>query len=79
MDLRFFFARGKCVSSLFILSNPCYQYVLRKGSINFISCPCSKKKALKDITKILVVRKFQDVFPNKILSLPLQREFDFFY
>ncbi|RVW81235.1 Transposon Ty3-G Gag-Pol polyprotein [Vitis vinifera] len=31
------FVGGKCVSLLFSQSNPCYQYVLRKGSINFLA------------------------------------------
>ncbi|RVW63396.1 Transposon Ty3-I Gag-Pol polyprotein [Vitis vinifera] len=58
-------------------SDPCYQYVLRKGSINFLACLRGKEKAQKDITEILVVRKFQDVFPNELPGLPPHREFDF--
>ena len=51
--------------------------MLRKGSINFLACLRSKEKAQKDITKIPVVRKFQDVFPNELPGLPPHREFDF--
>ncbi|RVW93684.1 Transposon Ty3-I Gag-Pol polyprotein [Vitis vinifera] len=32
------FVGGKCVSLPFSQSDPCYQYVLRKGSINFLAC-----------------------------------------
>ncbi|RVW68091.1 Retrovirus-related Pol polyprotein from transposon 17.6 [Vitis vinifera] len=58
-------------------SDPCYQYVLRKGSINFLACLRGKEKAQKDITEIPVVRKFQDVFPDELPGLPPHREFDF--
>ena len=51
--------------------------MLRKGSINFLACLRGKEKAQKDITEIPVVRKFQDVFPDELLDLPLHREFDF--
>ncbi|RVW68835.1 hypothetical protein CK203_061592 [Vitis vinifera] len=60
------FVGGKCVSLPFSQSNPCYQYVLRNRSINFIACLRSKEKTQKDITKIPVVRKFQDVFPDEL-------------
>ena len=52
--------------------------MLRKGSINFLACLRSKEKAQKDITKIPVVRKFQDVFLHELPGLPPHREFDFF-
>ncbi|RVX19278.1 Transposon Ty3-I Gag-Pol polyprotein [Vitis vinifera] len=71
------FVGGKCVSLPFSLSDPYYQYVLRKGSINFLACLRGKEKAQKDITKIPVVRKFQDVFPDELPGLPPHREFDF--
>ena len=71
------FVGGKCVSLPFSQSDPCYQYVLRKGSINFLTCLCGKEKAQKDITEIPVVRKFQDVFPDELPGLPPHREFDF--
>ncbi|RVW89330.1 Transposon Ty3-I Gag-Pol polyprotein [Vitis vinifera] len=58
-------------------SDPCYQYVLRKGSINFLACLRGKEKAQKDITEIPVVRKFQDVFPDELPGLPPHREFGF--
>ena len=51
--------------------------MLRKGSINFLTCLHSKEKAQKDITEISVVRKLQDVFPNELPGLPPHREFDF--
>ena len=51
--------------------------MLRKGSINFLTCLRSKEKAKKDITEILVVRKFQDVFLDELPGLPPHREFDF--
>ena len=60
------FVRGKCVSLPFSQSDPCYQYVLRKGSINFLTYLRSKKKPQKDITEITVVRKFQDAFQNEL-------------
>ena len=71
------FVRGKCASLPFSQSDPCYQYVLRKGSINFLGCLRSKEKAQKDITEIPVVRKFQDVFPYELPGLPPHKEFDF--
>ncbi|RVW22320.1 Retrovirus-related Pol polyprotein from transposon 17.6 [Vitis vinifera] len=71
------FVGGKCVSLPFPQSDPCYQYVLRKGSINFLACLRGKEKAQKDITEISVVRKFQDVFPDELPGLPPHREFDF--
>ncbi|WJZ83991.1 hypothetical protein VitviT2T_003625 [Vitis vinifera] len=71
------FVGGKCVSLPFSQSDPCYQYVLRKGSINFLACLHGKEKAQKDITEILVMRKFQDVFPDELPGLPPHREFDF--
>ncbi|RVW92637.1 Retrovirus-related Pol polyprotein from transposon 17.6 [Vitis vinifera] len=71
------FVGGKCVSLPFSQSDPCYQYVLRKGSINFLACLRGKEKAQKDITEIPVVRKFQDVFPDELPGLPPHREFDF--
>ena len=52
------FVREKCVSLPFSQPDPCYQYVLRKGSINFLTCLCRKEKAQKDIIEIPVVRKF---------------------
>ncbi|KAJ9689262.1 hypothetical protein PVL29_014772 [Vitis rotundifolia] len=61
-----YFVGGKCVSLYFSQSNPCYQYMLRNGSINFLN-----------ITKIPVVKKFQDVFPDELPGLPPHREFDF--
>ncbi|WJZ92455.1 hypothetical protein VitviT2T_011446 [Vitis vinifera] len=72
-----FFVGGKCVSLPFSQSDPCYQYVLRKGSINFLACLRGKEKAQKDITEIPIVRKFQDVFPDELPGLPPHREFDF--
>ena len=39
------FIGGKCVSLHFSQSNLCYQYVMKKGSINFLTCLRSKKKA----------------------------------
>ncbi|KAL6319798.1 hypothetical protein AAG906_036860 [Vitis piasezkii] len=60
------FVGGKYVGLPFWHSDPCYQYMLRKGSINFLACLRSKEKALKDITEI-------PVFPG----LPPHREFDF--
>ena len=39
-----FFVGGKCVNSPFIPFDPCYQYVLRKGSIIFLACLHSKEK-----------------------------------
>ena len=51
--------------------------MLRNGSINFLVCLRNKEKAEKEIIEILVVRKFQDVFPNELLGLPPHREFDF--
>ncbi|RVW63618.1 RNA-directed DNA polymerase-like [Vitis vinifera] len=71
------FVGGKCVSLPFSQSDPCYQYVLRKESINFLACLCSKEKTQKDITKIPVVRKFKDVFPDELPGLLPHREFDF--
>ncbi|RVW14646.1 putative serine/threonine-protein kinase PBL3 [Vitis vinifera] len=71
------FVGGKCVSLPFSQSDLYYQYVLRKGSINFLTCLHSKEKAQKDITEISVVRKLQDVFPNELPGLPPHREFDF--
>ena len=53
-----FFVGGKCVSLPFLQCDPCYQYVLRKGLINFLACLRGKKKAQKGITEIPVVRKF---------------------
>ncbi|RVW67373.1 Retrovirus-related Pol polyprotein from transposon 17.6 [Vitis vinifera] len=67
----------KCVSFPFMKSDSCYQYVLRNGSINFLACLHSKEKTQKDIIEILVVRKFQDVFPDELPILPPHREFDF--
>ncbi|RVW15622.1 Retrovirus-related Pol polyprotein from transposon 17.6 [Vitis vinifera] len=64
------FVGGKCVSLPFSQSDPCYQYVLRKGSINFLACLRGKEKAQKDITEIPVVRKFQDVFPDELPVSP---------
>ena len=52
------FVGGKCVSLPFSQSDLCYQYVLRKGSINFLVCLHSKEKAQKDIIEIPVVKKF---------------------
>ncbi|KAL6316893.1 hypothetical protein AAG906_023548 [Vitis piasezkii] len=60
-----------------ILDMTGYDYVLRKGSINFLACLRGKEKAQKDITEIPVVRKFQDVFPDELPGLPPHREFDF--
>eukprot|EP00261_Vitis_vinifera_P036423 XP_019077666.1 PREDICTED: uncharacterized protein LOC109123168 [Vitis vinifera] len=71
------FVGGKCVSLPFSQSDPCYQYVLRKGSINFLACLRGKEKAQKDIIEIPVVRKFQDVFPDELPGLAPHREFDF--
>ena len=71
------FVGGKCVSLPFSQSDLCYQYVLRKESINFLACLCSKEKTQKDITKIPVVRKFKDVFPDELPGLLPHREFDF--
>ena len=71
------FVGEKCVSLPFLQFDPCYQYVLRKGSINFLAWLHSKEKAQKDIIEILMVRKFQDVFPDELLGLPPHREFDF--
>ncbi|RVW98761.1 Transposon Tf2-2 polyprotein [Vitis vinifera] len=71
------FIGEKCVSLPFSQSDPCYQYVLRKRSINFLACLRGKEKAQKDITEIPVVRKFQDVFPDELPGLPPHREFDF--
>ncbi|KAL6336406.1 hypothetical protein AAG906_014578 [Vitis piasezkii] len=71
------FVGGKCVSLPFSQSDPCYQYVLRKGSINFLVCLRGKKKAQKGITEIPVVRKFQDVFLDELPGLAPHREFDF--
>ena len=51
--------------------------MLRKRSINFLASLRSKEKAQKDITKILVVRKFQDVFLDELPGLAPHREFDF--
>ena len=68
----------KCVSLPLLQSNPCYQYVLRKRSINFLTCLRNKEEAQKDIRKILVVKKFQDVFLDELSGLPPHREFDFF-
>ncbi|KAL6349618.1 hypothetical protein AAG906_035779 [Vitis piasezkii] len=42
-----------------------FEYVLRKGSINFLACLHGKEKAQKDITKVPV-----------LLGLPPHREFD---
>ena len=53
------FVGEKCVSLPFSQSDQCYQYVLRKGSINFLAYLRGKEKAQKDITEIPVVRKFQ--------------------
>ena len=39
------FIGRKCVSSPFSQSDLCYQYVLIKGSINFLACLRSKEKA----------------------------------
>ena len=75
-DICFFW--GKCVSLPLLQSNPCYQYVLRKGSINFLACLHNKEEAQKDIRKILVVKKFQDVFLDELSCLPPHKEFDFF-
>ena len=75
-DICFFW--GKCVSLPLLQSNPCYQYVLRKGSINFLVCLHNKEEAQKDIRKILVVKKFQDVFLDELSCLPPHKEFDFF-
>ncbi|RVW39784.1 Retrovirus-related Pol polyprotein from transposon 17.6 [Vitis vinifera] len=71
------FVGGKCVSLPFSQSDPCYQYVLRKGLINFLACLRGKKKAQKGITEIPVVRKFQDVFLDELPGLAPHREFDF--
>ncbi|RVX01265.1 Transposon Ty3-I Gag-Pol polyprotein [Vitis vinifera] len=71
------FVGGKRVSFPFSQSDPCYQFVLRKGSINFLACLRSKEKTQKNITKIPMVKKFQDLFPNEIPGLPPDREFDF--
>ena len=71
------FVMRKCVSFPFMKSDSCYQYVLRNGSINFLACLHSKEKTQKDIIEILVVRKFQDVFPDELPILPPHREFDF--
>ena len=45
--------------------------------MNFLACLRGKEKPQKDIIEILVVRKFQDVFPDELLGLPPHREFDF--
>ncbi|KAJ9702931.1 hypothetical protein PVL29_004604 [Vitis rotundifolia] len=71
------FVRGKCVSLPISQSDPCYQYVLRKRSINFLVCLRSKEKAQNDITEIPMVRKFQDVFLDELPCLPSHRDFDF--
>ena len=74
--MRFVLLR-ESVNLPFLQSNPCYQYVLRKGSINFLACLRNKEKAKKDIMGITVVRKFKDVFPDELSGLPPHREFDF--
>ena len=51
--------------------------MLRKGSISFLAILHNKEKVHKDIANIPVLRKFQDVFPNELPSLPPQRELDF--
>ncbi|RVW60165.1 Transposon Ty3-I Gag-Pol polyprotein [Vitis vinifera] len=66
------FVGGKCVSLPFSQSDPCYQYVLRKGSINFLACLRGKEKAQKDITEIPVVRKFQMMTPLELKELKTQ-------
>ena len=76
MDLRFVLLGGSVLVCHLRKSNLCYQYVLRKGLINFLICLHSAEKDQKDI-EIPVVRKFQDVFPNELLGLPSHREFDF--
>ncbi|WJZ91043.1 hypothetical protein VitviT2T_010152 [Vitis vinifera] len=50
------FVGEKCVSLPFSQSDLCYQYVLRKGSINFLACLHGKEKAQKGITEILMMR-----------------------
>ena len=69
-DFEICFVGGKCVSSPSIPFDPCYQYVLRKGSISFLACLHNKEKVQKDIVNIPVVRKFQDVFPDELTGLP---------
>ena len=76
MDLRFVLLGGSVLVCHLRKSNLCYQYVLRKGLINFLICLHSAEKDQKDI-EIPVVRNFQDVFPNELLGLPSHREFDF--
>ena len=76
MDLRFVLLGGSVLVCHLRKSNLCYQYVLRKGLINFLICLHSAEKDQKDV-EIPVVRKFQDVFPNELLGLPSHREFDF--
>ncbi|RVX13480.1 Retrovirus-related Pol polyprotein from transposon 17.6 [Vitis vinifera] len=51
--------------------------MIGNGSMNFLACLRGKEKPQKDIIEILVVRKFQDVFPDELLGLPPHREFDF--
>ena len=76
MDLRFVLLGGSVLVCHLRKSNLCYQYVLRKGLINFLICLHSAEKDQKDI-EIPVVRKFQDVFPDELPGLPPHREFDF--
>ena len=77
MNLKFVLVGGECVSLYFSQFNLWYQYVLRKGSTKFLACLHNKEEAHKDIIEILMVRKFQDVFPDELSSLVPHREFDF--
>ncbi|RVW68549.1 Retrovirus-related Pol polyprotein from transposon 17.6 [Vitis vinifera] len=61
-----FFVGGKCVSLPFLQCDPCYQYVLRKGSINFLACLRGKEKAQKTL------QKFQWMAPLKLKELKTQ-------
>ena len=78
MNLKFVLVGGECVSLSFSQFDLWYQYVLRKGSIKFLACLRNKEETQKDIIEILMVRKFQDVFPDELSSLLPHREFDFY-
>ena len=50
--------------------------LMRKGCETFLALILDSKRSQVNVEKILVVREFPDVFPEDLLSIPLEREVD---
>ena len=59
-----------------VISDMQARRLMRKGCETFLALILDSKRSQVNVEKILVVREFPDVFPEDLLSIPLEREVD---